>query len=82
MASTIPGTTGERRVELVDNFLDLGRNLVPDNIFRASLQSAITKYSEGENTRLKDTHSNNLVVKTLEYRQADCHRTDQLNVSR
>ena len=64
-------------MELVDNFLDLGRNLVPDNIFRASLQSAITKYKEGESTLLNDTHSNTLVVKTLEYRQADSPRTGQ-----
>lgn len=43
------GTTEERNVDIVDNFLDLGRNLFPDNIFKASFQTAHTKYSEVPN---------------------------------
>ena len=27
------------QVDIVDNFLDLGRNLFPDNIFKASFQT-------------------------------------------
>ncbi|XP_059079013.1 excitatory amino acid transporter-like isoform X2 [Tigriopus californicus] len=38
------GTTEDRKVDIVDNFLDLGRNLFPDNIFQASFQTAHTKY--------------------------------------
>lgn len=33
------GTTEDRKVDIVDNFLDLGRNLFPDNIFQASFQT-------------------------------------------
>ena len=38
------GNTAERKIDIVDNFLDLGRNLVPDNIFQASFETAHTKY--------------------------------------
>jgi len=60
------GTTGERRVELVDNFLDLGRNLVPDNIFQAALQSAITSYEEMETGN--NTNNTETVIKSVTYR--------------
>jgi len=40
------GNTAERKVDIVDNFLDLGRNLFPDNLFQASFQTAHTKYIE------------------------------------
>jgi Na+/H+-dicarboxylate symporter len=33
------GQTEERKIDIVDNFLDLGRNLFPDNIFKASFQT-------------------------------------------
>ena len=33
------GNTAERKVDIVDNFLDLGRNLFPDNLFQASFQT-------------------------------------------
>jgi len=38
------GTTEERKIDIVDNFLDLGRNLFPDNLFQASFQTAQTQY--------------------------------------
>merc|ERR1719499_1842066 len=38
------GQTEERKIDIVDNFLDLGRNLFPDNIFKASFMTASTKY--------------------------------------
>merc|ERR1719270_185868 len=38
------GNTEERKVDIVDNFLDLGRNLFPDNLFQASFQTAHTEY--------------------------------------
>lgn len=41
------GNTEERTVDIVDNFLDLGRNLFPDNLFQASFQTAHTSYSAG-----------------------------------
>jgi solute carrier family 1 (high affinity glutamate transporter) protein 2 len=40
------GQTESRKVDIVDNFLDLGRNLLPDNIFQASFQTAHTTYIE------------------------------------
>merc|ERR1719328_913587 len=40
------GNTEERKIDIVDNFLDLGRNLFPDNLFQASFQTAHTKYIE------------------------------------
>jgi len=47
-----PGTTAERRVDIVDNFMDLGRNLFPDNLFLASFKTAHTKYvGEGEEAK-------------------------------
>ena len=33
------GQTEERKIDIVDNFLDLGRNLFPDNIFKASFMT-------------------------------------------
>ena len=33
------GDTEDRKVDIVDNFMDLGRNLFPDNIFQASFQT-------------------------------------------
>merc|ERR1712223_1814993 len=38
------GNTEERKSDIVDNFLDLGRNLFPDNLFQASFQTAHTEY--------------------------------------
>jgi len=43
------GNTAERKVDIVDNFMDLGRNLFPDNLFLASFKTAYTKYvGEGD----------------------------------
>lgn len=33
------GNTEKRKVDIVDNFLDLGRNLFPENLFQASFQT-------------------------------------------
>merc|ERR1719430_2025785 len=38
------GTTEDKKIDITDNFLDLGRNLIPDNLFRAAFQTAGTKY--------------------------------------
>jgi len=38
------GQTEERKIDIADAFLDLGRNLFPDNIFKASFMTASTKY--------------------------------------
>ena len=38
------GNTEDRKVDVVDNFLDLGRNLFPDNLFQAAFQTAHTEY--------------------------------------
>lgn len=35
------GTTETRNIDIVDNFMDLGRNLFPDNLFQASFQTVI-----------------------------------------
>jgi Na+/H+-dicarboxylate symporter len=40
------GTTESRNVDIVDNFMDLGRNLFPDNLFKASFQTAYTSYED------------------------------------
>merc|ERR1719309_1415089 len=40
------GSTKTRNLDLLDNFLDLGRNLIPNNVFQASMETAITKYTE------------------------------------
>ncbi len=36
------GHTQERNMELVDNFLDLGRNIFPDNLFKAAFQTVFS----------------------------------------
>merc|ERR1719411_1737786 len=41
------GNQAERKIDIMDNFLDLGRSLVPDNLFQATFQTAGTKYEEG-----------------------------------
>jgi len=38
------GDTEAKKTGIVDTFLDLGRNLVPDNLFKAAFQSAITEH--------------------------------------
>jgi Na+/H+-dicarboxylate symporter len=40
------GNQQERKIEILDNFLDLGRNVIPDNLFMATFQTAGTKYEE------------------------------------
>ena len=40
------GDTEERKIDMLDNFLDLGRNLFPDNLFQAAFETAHTKYVE------------------------------------
>ena len=42
------GNTADRKIDIVDNFLDLGRNLFPDNIFKAAFQTAHTQYVGSE----------------------------------
>ena len=48
------GNTEDRKIDIVDNFLDLGRNLFPDNLFQASFMTAHTKY-EGNGDDAKAT---------------------------
>ena len=36
------GTTVEKKIDIIDNFLDLGRNLIPDNLFRAAFETVGT----------------------------------------
>ncbi|GAB0096838.1 Amino acid transporter [Sergentomyia squamirostris] len=49
-------TTTNSNVKLLDTFLDLGRNLFPDNLFRATFQQAFTnsdremRFRDGTNT--------------------------------
>jgi len=38
------GNTEEKKVSILDNFLDLGRNTFPDNLFQAAFLTAGTKY--------------------------------------
>ena len=40
------GIQEERKIDILDNFLDLGRNVVPNNLFQATFQTAGTKYEE------------------------------------
>ena len=35
----VSGTTEAKRTDIADTFLDLGRNLFPDNLFQAAFQS-------------------------------------------
>ena len=35
----LSGTTDEKKIDIIDNFLDLGRNLIPDNLFQAAFQT-------------------------------------------
>ena len=39
LLSLPPGDTEAKRTSILDTFLDLGRNLVPDNLFQAAFQS-------------------------------------------
>merc|ERR1719411_50377 len=46
------GNTQDRKIDIVDNFMDLGRNLFPDNLFQASFMTAHTKYvQEGDDVK-------------------------------
>ena len=56
------GSTKQRNLDLVDNFLDLGRNLIPNNVFQASMETAITRYTE------EVTGNSTITGKTLDYR--------------
>ena len=38
------GNTEAKKTDIVDTFLDLGRNLLPDNLFQAAFQS-VSKFS-------------------------------------
>ena len=41
---SILGNTEAKKTDIVDTFLDLGRNLLPDNLFQAAFQS-VSKFS-------------------------------------
>ena len=41
---TILGITEEKKVSILDNFLDLGRNTLPDNLFQAAFLTVSRKY--------------------------------------
>ena len=47
------GTTSGDDVELINSFLDLGRNIIPGNIFQATLETAITKIIKQNDTLIK-----------------------------
>eukprot|EP00093_Oithona_nana_P013671 13671.XXX_555905_561671_1 [CDS] Oithona nana genome sequencing. len=56
------GNTEERKVDIVDNFMDLGRNLFPDNLFLASFQTAYTKYVDDGKTLAYRNGTNTLGI--------------------
>lgn len=45
------GTQTEKKTDILDNFLDLGRNLIPSNLFQAAFQTASTKYEVKTNEK-------------------------------
>merc|ERR1712106_222409 len=53
------GTSEKKKTELLDNFLDLGRNIIPANLFQAAFQTAGT---------VVDTDDNDMLSKSLPYR--------------
>jgi len=53
------GTSEKKKTDLLDNFLDLGRNLIPDNLFKAAFQTAGTVVKGNETS---------VMSKTLSYR--------------
>jgi len=52
------GDTEAKKTSILDTFLDLGRNLVPDNLFQAAFQSA---YSESDSNSLQYRNSTNML---------------------
>ena len=58
------GNQAERKIDIMDNFLDLGRSIVPDNLFQATFQTAGTKYEEGLDAATNTTK----YTKVLAYR--------------
>lgn len=52
----------ERKNTLLDNFLDLGRNIIPSNIFSALFQQTQTVYTESINHRTNQTEFIRTVV--------------------
>jgi len=55
------GITEERKLSILDNFMDLGRNTLPDNLFQAAFLTAATKY---EKTVVNNTIEFNKIVGT------------------
>jgi len=55
------GNQKEKKIEMLDNFLDLGRNMLPDNLFEATFQTAGTKY-EAEGTSGNITSYNKVLA--------------------
>jgi len=47
------GNTASRKIDIVDNFMDLGRNLFPENLFQASFMTAHTEYVKGDGDDVK-----------------------------
>ena len=39
------GSTEERKLSILDNFLDLGRNTLPDNLFQAAFLTVSINWS-------------------------------------
>merc|ERR550519_3034895 len=50
------GNQKERKIEMMDNFLDLGSNMLHDNLFQATFQTAGTKYEETQSLNNDTTY--------------------------
>jgi len=50
------GDTEEKKVSILDNFLDLGRNTLPDNLFEAAFLTSATKFEKTEKNNTIDYH--------------------------
>ncbi|XP_075225867.1 excitatory amino acid transporter 2-like isoform X3 [Lycorma delicatula] len=53
-----PQTIDVKRISVIDGFLDMGRNLVPDNIFQAAFEQTFTEYVPVKFQTLNNQSSN------------------------
>ena len=73
------GNQAERKIEIMDNFLDLGRSMVPDNLFqvvitmtRVAMMMTMVMTIMDNFSRISQIHSGQIMAKLVDHHTDNC----------